>query len=86
MGQCSESRAVELVFAERNKEYGAYVIRKKYQRRILMALLYSVIGVIIVVGVPLKLMEVLSNVKFANKASYHPEPPPIDKTTLRLHR
>ncbi|MBK7853372.1 MAG: energy transducer TonB [Bacteroidetes bacterium] len=76
---------VELVFAERNKEYGAYVIRKKYQRRVLMALLYSVAGIVVIVGVP-KLLEVLSKVKLSSKTAVTEvvtlaEPPPIDKTT-----
>ena len=28
---------LELVFANRNKEYGGYVLRKKYEKRVLMA-------------------------------------------------
>ena len=76
---------VELVFAARNKEYGAYVIRKKYQRRVIMALLYSLIGVVVIVGVP-KLLEVLSKVQLSSKTAVTDvvtlaEPPPIDKST-----
>jgi periplasmic protein TonB len=75
---------VELVFADRNKEYGGYVIRRNYQRRVVVALVIAVVALLIAVGVP-KLMEVLSKVKMGakdtmNEAVTLAEPPPIDKT------
>lgn len=76
---------VELVFEHRNKEFGAYVLRKKYQRRILMAMLISFVTVLVFFLLP-QLMSLLSNVKFDDKNAVTEvvtlaEPPPIDKTT-----
>lgn len=75
---------IELVFANRNKAYGGYVIRTKYQRRVLIALAIAVSGLVIIIGVP-KLLQVLSKVNLNNKAAVTEvitlaEPPPIDKS------
>jgi len=74
-----------MVFANRNKEYGGYQIRKKYQRRVVMALLFSIGGLVLLIGIP-KLISVLSTVNFGAKDKVTDvitlaEPPPIDKTT-----
>jgi protein TonB len=37
----------EMVFANRNKEYGAYVIRRNYNKRVVMALLIALTVVIL---------------------------------------
>jgi protein TonB len=69
----------EMVFANRNKEYGAYQIRRNYEKRIINALLYT----LIIVGLPV-LFKFLAN-SAANKKQVVSEeisltePPPIDK-------
>jgi protein TonB len=75
---------VELVFEHRNKEYGAYVLRKKYQRRILTAMLISFAAALVFFLLP-QLLTLLSSVKFDDKSAVTEvvtlaEPPPIDKT------
>ncbi|HRU60573.1 MAG TPA: hypothetical protein P5565_03815, partial [Bacteroidia bacterium] len=76
---------VELVFEHRNKEFGAYVLRSKYQRRILTAMLISFVAAIVFFLLP-QLMTLLSSVKFNDKSTVTEvvtlaEPPPIDKST-----
>jgi len=75
---------VDMVFANRNKEYGAYEIRKKYETRMVRALLIALACIVLAVGGPL-LANYLSNIA-ANKKNVMSEevtlaePPPIDKT------
>jgi len=74
----------DLVFANRNKEYGAYVIRARYNKRVAMALLFALILVVVVVGVPV-LVRLLSDMDLGKKKMVSEEitlaePPPIDKT------
>jgi protein TonB len=76
---------VELVFANRNKEYGAYVLRKKYEKRVLMAFIVTLSAILLAVIVP-KLISLLSSVVSSENAAMTEaitlaEPPPIDKTT-----
>jgi len=76
---------VELVFANRNKEYGAYVIRKKYEKRVVSALLIALTGIVLAVAIPI-LINYLSKANFGSKDKMVDEvtlaePPPIDKTT-----
>lgn len=76
---------VELVFENRNKDFGAYQIRREYNRRLTRALLYAVISVIVVVGVPV-VINLIKNVNFGPTAKVEEvvtlaEPPPIDKST-----
>ena len=76
---------VELVFEHRNKEFGAYVLRSKYQRRILTAMLISFVAAIVFFLLP-QLMTLLSSVKFNDKSTVTEvvtlaEPPPIVKST-----
>src|SRR3954471_22060667 len=74
----------EMVFAHRNKEYGAYDIRKKYETRMVRALLVAMAIIVLAVGGPL-VATYLSNMA-ANKKNVMSEevtlaePPPIDKT------
>lgn len=42
----------EIVFQERNRDYGAYVIRKKYSRTVIIALISSIILFIVVLSIP----------------------------------
>lgn len=42
---------LELVFAKRNKEYGAYYIRQHYAQTVLKSLLFGIFGVVVVIGV-----------------------------------
>ncbi len=75
---------VELVFEQRNKAYGGYVIRRGYTNRIVFALIVSVIGIGLLVIIP-KLISVLSKADFTTKdtmteAIIMAEPPPIDKS------
>jgi protein TonB len=76
---------VDLVFENRNKAYGAYVIRKKYERLVVMAFLITISAIVLAVVVP-KLISLLSEVVSNNKTAMTEEitlaePPPIDKTT-----
>lgn len=75
---------VELVFANRNKEYGAYQIRKKYEKRVVKAMLIALSGIALAVAIPI-LVNYLSKVNFGKKDKMVEEitlaePPPIDKT------
>jgi protein TonB len=75
---------VELVFANRNKEYGAYEIRTKYQTRVVRALIIALSGITLAVAIPI-LVNYLSHVNFGKKEKMVEEitlaePPPIDKT------
>jgi protein TonB len=74
----------DMVFANRNKEYGAYDIRKKYETRMIRALLVAMGIIVLAVGGPI-LGTFLSDRLAAKKAAMSEEvtlaePPPIDKT------
>ena len=74
----------ELVFANRNKEYGAYQIRRKYDKRVVKAMIISLSGIALAVAIPI-LINYLSHVNFGKKQQMVEEitlaePPPIDKT------
>lgn len=76
---------VELVFENRNKEYGGYVLRKKYERLVIMAFLITLGAITLSVVVP-KLISLLSEVVNNAKQAMTEEitlaePPPIDKST-----
>ena len=78
----------DLVFEHRNKEYGAYAIRKKYNRTVLIALLVAVISFTLAVFVPsvrarhraqLKIREtkeVIAEMAIEMKQEIPPAPPP----------
>ncbi len=69
----------EIVFEGKNKEYGAYLIRKKYQTVVLIAIGISTVAMVIGVSVPL-LMKFLSGKKkdevVTVKVDFKALPPP----------
>ena len=80
----NQARA-ELVFANRNKEYGAYKIRKEYEKRVLRALLITICAVILAVAIPF-IATLISDSNFGRNEKVTTEitlaePPPIDKST-----
>ena len=75
----------DLVFESRNKTYGDYVIRKNYERTILVAFLICVAAILVLVIAPMissfikgkmerEALKVTESITLA-------EPPPIDKST-----
>jgi protein TonB len=75
---------VELVFENRNKAYGGYVLRRKYADRVVFALIACIIGIALLIAIP-KLVSVLSKTDFSSKETMTEaitlaEPPPIDKS------
>jgi protein TonB len=42
----------DIVFAEKNKEYGAYFIRKEYNRSVMMALIFSIAFFLVCLSIP----------------------------------
>jgi protein TonB len=75
----------DLVFEHRNKEYGGYVLRQKYQKRVVMALIISVAGLGLAIAIPM-LVSYLNKVALEREAKVTEaitlaDPPPIDKTT-----
>ncbi len=75
----------ELVFENRNKEYGAYQIRRNYEKQVVIALLTALLGIILAFAIPI-LISYLSKTNFGKKDKMVEEvtlaePPPIDKTT-----
>jgi protein TonB len=73
----------DIVFEGRNKEYGGYVLRKDYQRRVLLALLFTLIGIGLAVTAPL-ILAYLSKTDINKETKLTDavvlEAPPIDKT------
>ena len=75
----------ELVFENRNKEYGAYEIRKNYERQIVRAFLITIGVIVLAVAIPV-IIRLISNMDFSTKNVVSEEislaePPSIDKTT-----
>jgi protein TonB len=75
----------DIVFEHRNKEYGGYALRRDYQRRVLFALLVTLIGIALIVIAPV-IVSYLSKVDFGKDVKVTEgitleEPPPIDKST-----
>ncbi len=85
--EIDESRWVDIVFENRNKSYGAYLIRNMYVRHVITALLITIVVVGFVLAFPtiakyLKSQEdsgevALKQIKYTDLAP----PPPIDKNT-----
>lgn len=76
---------LELVFENRNKAFGGYVLRKKYEKRVVVAFLITLSAIFLAIVVP-RLVTMLTNaVNSAKDAMTESvtlaEPPPIDKTT-----
>ncbi|MCC7231486.1 MAG: TonB family protein [Bacteroidia bacterium] len=75
----------ELVFEGRNKEFGGYVMRKKYQHRLFIAMIISFSAIILAVVIP-KISSWLSRTAESTRSGISEEvtlaePPPIDKST-----
>ncbi len=73
-----------LVFEEKNKTYGAYMLRKRYNKVVNMALLISVAFFLLCLSIPV-IMSWLDSIKMgsANPVEVEvnlSEPPPIDET------
>src|SRR5258705_582855 len=75
----------ELVFENRNKEYGAYDIRKWYELRLNRAFIFSTVGFVLLILSPflLQLFEGSNNKEAKTKTEVTvtlAPPPPIDET------
>jgi protein TonB len=75
----------ELVFENRNKEYGAYDIRKWYEPRLNRAFIFSTIGFVLLILSPFIIELISKSADEAAKAKSEvvvnlTEPPPIDET------
>ncbi len=75
----------DIVFENRNKEYGGFALRRDYQRRILYALLVTLITFSLAITAPL-IISFLSKTDFGKDIKITEgitleEPPPIDKNT-----
>ncbi|MEO5569595.1 MAG: energy transducer TonB [Bacteroidia bacterium] len=73
----------EIVFANRNKDYGAYVIRKLYDKRVIRAFLIAVTGFLFFISLPLIIDWFSGKIEDANKVSQEvvvdlTAPPPVD--------
>lgn len=76
---------VDLIFEERNKEYGAYKLRKEFAKNSLFGILFAVIFFSLAVSAPLiiKLLSGLAEQETLKNVSTEVnliEPPPIDET------
>lgn len=67
----------ELVFENKNKEYGAYELRRKYNNRVVRAILIATGSVLLILSVP-KIMELLG------KATEEEVVVPVDITPMDL--
>jgi protein TonB len=73
----------EIVFANRNKDYGAYVIRKFYDNRVIRAFVISIAGVVLFISVPLIIEAIRGKMDNMKKATQEvvvdlTAPPPVD--------
>jgi periplasmic protein TonB len=82
----AQVRWEDIVFENRNQEYGAYVVRKVYPRNIILALLITIAGLALFVCYPLikayffteEVVEApVRTIKYTDLAA----PPPINKET-----
>jgi len=85
----------EIVFAKRNKEYGAYVLRRSYNKRVNTSLTISLLVIIIFVGYPVlanyldksrkdkhikkNITAEMETIKKADDTPPPPPPPPPDQ-------
>lgn len=75
----------DIVFENRNKEYGGYVLRRKYQKRVVMSLIIAVTGLGLAIAIPM-IISYINKVAMEREAKITEaitlaEPPPIDKST-----
>jgi protein TonB len=73
----------EIVFANRNKDYGAFVIRKLYDKRVIRAFIISVVGVAFLIGLPLIIDAIRGKMDDMKKTTQEvvvdlTAPPPVD--------
>ena len=73
----------EIVFSTRNKDYGAYIIRKLYPRRVNTAFVIAVVGCVFFISLPLIIELIRGKVDDLKKATTEvtinlTEPPPVD--------
>lgn len=89
MSQVIKADLDEMVFRHRNKEYGAYVLRKMYERNTMRALLFSVIMVASFIAAPVVygwIKEALGQFeasKDKRKLTYAELAPPPDINTAK---
>lgn len=74
----------ELVFANRNKEYGAYVLRTNYNKTTAQALLISISFFVLAISAPVIIRMIGSGVEKMNEKPVEvtvelKDPPPLDK-------
>jgi protein TonB len=79
------SERAELVFETRNKEYGAYDIRRLYELRLNRAFIFSTIGFVLLILSPFIIQLIGKTADKLNKTKSEvvvnlTEPPPIDET------
>ncbi len=74
----------DLVFTGRNREYGAYILRKKYSKNIFLAVIFAILLIALSIGVPL-IVELIKSktgdeekIKITEVTTLE-APPPIDK-------
>ena len=72
----------ELVFENRNKEYGAFDIRRNYNRAVILGLTYTISAIILIIAIP-KIKEWLTPAETAGETEIVPfdplaPPPPVD--------
>jgi len=73
----------EIVFANRNKDYGAFVIRKLYDKRVINAFIIAVVGVVFLISFPLILEAIRGKMDDMKKTTQEvvvdlTAPPPVD--------
>jgi periplasmic protein TonB len=70
----------EVVFEGRNKEYGAYIIRKKYQKAIILALCIAAGSMVVGISIPLllKFLNLKKQEEVVNVKVNLTAPPPVD--------
>jgi protein TonB len=74
----------DLVFENRNKEYGGYILRRDYSKRTVVALVIALLAIGVAVTAPMiaswiSKMDLTKEKKVTDVISLE-EPPPIDKT------
>jgi len=77
---------VDIVFEDRNKEYGAYQLRKRNDRNIIIGIIFAIVTFSLGVSMPV-ILKYLEGINFnknevkMTEVTTLEEPPPIDKTT-----
>jgi periplasmic protein TonB len=82
-----EDRWIDIVFANKNKEYGAYQVRKNYARNIMLGIIFAIVFFTLAVSAPLivrlltNTLDELNKKKVVNTEVTLAEPPPVDEKT-----